>query len=126
MKYQIVADESVDFRIVIQLRQIGLTVYAIVEQQPSIRDEQVLAIANEYEALLITEDKDFGELVFRLQLPHRGILLIRIVDAGQKIESVVRTIAKYHAELLDKFYTPRRPPKMIPECRIKTLLAIVA
>jgi hypothetical protein len=31
MKYQIVADESVDFRIGIQLRQIGLSVYAIVE-----------------------------------------------------------------------------------------------
>jgi hypothetical protein len=39
MKYQIVADESVDFRIVIQLRQSGLTVYAIVEQKPSIKDE---------------------------------------------------------------------------------------
>ena len=32
MNYQIVADESVDFRIVIQLRQIGLTVYAIAER----------------------------------------------------------------------------------------------
>ena len=74
-----------------------------VEERPSIRDEQVLAIANENEVLLLTEDKDFGELVFRLQLPHRGILLIRIADAEQKIESVARTIAKYHAELLDKF-----------------------
>jgi predicted nuclease of predicted toxin-antitoxin system len=103
MKYQIVADESVDSRIVIQLRQIGLSVYAIVEQQPSIKDEEVLSIANENDALLITEDKDFGELVFRLQLPHRGILLIRIANAEEKIESVVRTITKYHAELLNKF-----------------------
>ncbi len=103
MKYQIVADESVDFRIVIQLRQIGLIVYAIAEQQPSIKDESVLAIACENEALLITEDKDFGELVFRLQLPHRGILLIRITEAGQKIASVVRTVSKYHTELLNKF-----------------------
>jgi predicted nuclease of predicted toxin-antitoxin system len=103
MKYQIVADESVDFRIVIQLRQIGLSVYAIVEQQPSITDEEVLAIANENDALLITEDKDFGELVFRLQYPHHGILLIRITDAQEKIESVVRTIAKHYSELLQKF-----------------------
>jgi predicted nuclease of predicted toxin-antitoxin system len=103
MNYQIVADESVDFRIVIQLRQLGLTVYSIAEQQPSIRDDQVLAVANENDALLITEDKDFGELVFRLQLPHRGILLIRIAEADQKIASVVRTIAKYHIELLNKF-----------------------
>jgi predicted nuclease of predicted toxin-antitoxin system len=103
MKYQIVADESVDFRIVVQLRDVGLTVYAISEQQPSIRDEQVLAIAYNNDALLITEDKDFGELVFRLQLPHRGVLLIRIVEAEEKIASVVRTIAKYHTDLLDKF-----------------------
>jgi len=103
MKYQIVADESVDFRIVIQLRRLGLTVYSIAEQQPSLRDEQVLAIANENDALLITEDKDFGELVFRLQLPHRGILLIRIAEAEQKIASVVRTIIKYYTDLLNKF-----------------------
>jgi predicted nuclease of predicted toxin-antitoxin system len=103
MKYQVVADESVDFRIVVQLRQIGMTVYAIVEQRPFVSDEKVLAIANENDALLITEDKDFGELVFRLQLPHRGILLIRIIEPEQKIAAVVGTIAKYHAELLDKF-----------------------
>ena len=103
MKYQIVADESVDFRIVLQLREIGFTVYAIVEQEPSISDEKVLSVANENEALLITEDKDFGELVFRLRLPHRGILLIRIIEAQDKIDSVVRTIVKYYAELLEKF-----------------------
>ena len=62
----------------------------------------MLSIANENNALLITEDKDFGELVFRLQLPHRGILF-RIADAQEKIESVVRTVAKYYTELLNKF-----------------------
>jgi predicted nuclease of predicted toxin-antitoxin system len=103
MRYQIDADESVDFRIVTQLREIGLTVYAIAEQRPSIKDEEVLSIANENDALLITEDKDFGELVFRLQLPHQGILLVRIADVQAKIESVVRTIAKYYPELLNKF-----------------------
>ncbi len=33
-------------------------------------------IATEKDAILITEDKDFGKLVFRLQLPHKGVLLI--------------------------------------------------
>ena len=103
MKYQIVADESVDFRIVSQLRSIGFIVYAIVEQQPSITDESVLAIAFENESLLITEDKDFGELVFRLQLKHRGVLLIRIDEAELKISSVVQAIFKYYTEMLDKF-----------------------
>ena len=103
MKYQIVADESVDFRIVLQLRQLEFNVYSIIEQQPSITDETVLGIACENDALLITEDKDFGELVFRLHLPHHGILLIRIEEGPQKISSVVQAIHNYYAEMVNKF-----------------------
>jgi predicted nuclease of predicted toxin-antitoxin system len=103
MKYQIVADESVDFRIVIQLRKAGMTVYSVSEQQPSIKDEQVLALACDSNALLLTEDKDFGELVFRLQLPHRGILLIRILKPDLKISSVAETVLRHYPEMLNKF-----------------------
>lgn len=102
MNEQIVADESVDFRIVTQLRQAGATVYSIAEQQPSINDETVLSIACEKKALLITEDKDFGELVFRLQLPHYGILLIRS-EEEQKLFRVASTILQNYEELLNKF-----------------------
>ncbi|MCW3109000.1 MAG: hypothetical protein JWQ09_3506 [Segetibacter sp.] len=61
MNYQIVADESVDFRIVIALRAAGLIVYSVAEELPSITDISVLSIAYDKKALLITEDKDFGE-----------------------------------------------------------------
>ncbi len=60
-----VADESVDQPIVTQLRQAGHTVLAIVEMEPSISDETVLEIANQQGMVLLTGDKDFGELVFR-------------------------------------------------------------
>ena len=103
MKYQIIADESVDFRIVVELRKAGLTVYSIAEQQPPIKDENVLAIAFDSKALLLTEDKDFGELVFRLQFPHHGVLLIRIENPEFKILSVIETISRHYAEMLDKF-----------------------
>jgi predicted nuclease of predicted toxin-antitoxin system len=102
MNYQIVADESVDFRIVTQLRQAGVTVYSVAEQQPSINDKSVLTIACEKKALLITEDKDFGELVFRLGLPHQGILLIRI-EEDHKISSATDAILQYYERLLNKF-----------------------
>ncbi len=103
MAYQVVADESVDFRIVIQLREIGISVYAIAEEIPSITDKLVLSIAFERNALLITEDKDFGELVFRLQLPHRGILLIRIPEAHYKIFIVTEAIRQHYREMVNKF-----------------------
>lgn len=92
MNYQIVADESVDFRVVTRLHEIGITVYSIAEETPSITDSHVLSIALENKALLIREDKDFGELVFRLQLPHHGVLLIRIEEAAYKIFSVAPAI----------------------------------
>jgi predicted nuclease of predicted toxin-antitoxin system len=103
MNPQIVADESVDFRIILQLRKIGLNIYSIAESQPSLKDEVVLAIAHGKEALLITEDKDFGELVFRLQLPHRGVLLVKIADAQKKIPSVVEAISEHYTKMLNKF-----------------------
>ncbi len=62
-----------------------------------------MAIAVDKNALLLTEDKDFGELVFRLQLPHYGILLIRIADADHKIFSVETAIKQHYNEMINKF-----------------------
>ena len=64
---------------------------------------RVLSIALENKALLITEDKDFGELVFRLQLPHHSILLIRIEEAEYKIFSVATAFKEHYDELINKF-----------------------
>lgn len=60
-----VADENVDQPIVTKLRVVGHTVLAVVEMFPSISDEAVLDIANEQGMVLLTGDKDFGELVYR-------------------------------------------------------------
>lgn len=84
----IVADESVDFRIVTALRQDGIEVHAIVESSPLIDDTSVLEIANEKQALLITEDKDFGELTFRMRKKHCGIVLLKL--SGLIIEEKIR------------------------------------
>jgi Domain of unknown function (DUF5615) len=60
----LLADESVDRPIVERLRQDGHDVTYVAELSPSISDEQVLQEANTRNALLLTEDKDFGELVY--------------------------------------------------------------
>jgi predicted nuclease of predicted toxin-antitoxin system len=41
-------------------------------------DEIVPSRSREADALLITADKDFGELVFRQRLVHSGVLLLRL------------------------------------------------
>jgi predicted nuclease of predicted toxin-antitoxin system len=102
---KIVADESVDFGIILALRNIGITVISILEVHSGIMDEQVLSIAIENDSLLITEDKDFGELTYRQKYVHKGILLTRVNDLPrmERIEFVVKIIEEYYFELLDNF-----------------------
>lgn len=75
---KIVADESVDFMIVKTLRQNNVDVLSIQQSYQGIDDEVVLEIAVKNQTLLLTEDKDFGELVFRLKREHFGVLLVRL------------------------------------------------
>lgn len=56
-------------------------------------------------SLLITEDKDFGEITYRLKYAHKGILLIRLNDIPRKerIEQSVEVITKYILTLQNSF-----------------------
>ena len=76
---------------------------SVREINPSLSDFDILQIANAEERIIITMDKDFGELVFRLQLPHRGILLIRIEEDQQRISYVAQAITTYYSDMLNKF-----------------------
>ena len=46
--------------------------------QPGITDAEVLNLANNESAILLTSDKDFGELIFRLHRIAAGVVLIRL------------------------------------------------
>jgi predicted nuclease of predicted toxin-antitoxin system len=102
---KLVADESVDFGIINRLRQKGFEVISVLEECSGVTDKDVLKIAVDKKCLLITEDKDFGELTYRLKLMHYGILLIRINDLGRKerIETVSKFIEQYFSDLNENF-----------------------
>ena len=101
----LLADESVDFGIIEALRTNGYEVEAIIEIGPSIDDDEVLEIAIEKDVILLTEDKDFGELTYRLKKPNRGILLIRLsgLTIEKKVEMVLETLDKHMEELKNHF-----------------------
>jgi predicted nuclease of predicted toxin-antitoxin system len=58
---------------------------------PSISDDTILDLSNQQGALLITADKDFGELVYRQRRVAAGVLLVRL--AGLSPEARGRTTA---------------------------------
>jgi predicted nuclease of predicted toxin-antitoxin system len=99
------ADESIDHDIVTALRDDGHVVVAITELSPSVSDDEVLAEANQQSAQLLTADKDFGELVYRLGRAHHGVILIRLAGLSPQAKSdvICRTVAQYAHQLLDAF-----------------------
>lgn len=103
----LLADESVDYRIVTFLRKQAFTVIAIIDNDASISDLEVLQRANDENVLLITEDKDFGELVFRLKLKHRGILLLRFYNLEIQTRNwkLLEALKKHEKELSNNFST---------------------
>jgi len=101
----ILVDESVGQQVVARLRNDGHDVLYVAEMSPGIDDEEVLGAANEHDALLLTADKDFGELVFRLGRVSRGVMLLRLsgIAAEEQVAAVSTAIAQHEAELLDAF-----------------------
>ena len=100
-----VADEGVDSTIVSKLRDEEHRVLYIAEMSPSISDDEVLDRANDLEALLLTEDKDFGELVFRLGRIHGGVILLRLhgLSSELKAKIVAESVQKHGAEMTNTF-----------------------
>ena len=101
----LLADESVDFGLVCKLRENGFVVLSVMEDFPGISDKEVLQIANEKQYLLVTEDKDFGELAYRLKLDHHGIFLIRLsnIPRTDRIQFAYNEFSKHHELLYGKF-----------------------
>ena len=101
----LLADESVDRQIVDRLRQDGNDTVYIAEFSPSVTDDQVLEEANLRKAILLTEDKDFGELVYRLGRVHNGVVLIRLagLPASSKADTVAKVLEEHEMELIGAF-----------------------
>ncbi len=76
---RLLANENFPKDAVAALRRDGHDVLWVAEEFPSAKDEEVLRVAVQQSRVLLTQDKDFGELAFRRRLPAScGIVLFRI------------------------------------------------
>lgn len=73
------ADENFPLPALEALRWAGWDVYSIAERCPGISDDEVMTLCADQQRVLLTFDKDFGEIVFRRGLPAAsGVVLFRI------------------------------------------------
>lgn len=71
------ADESCDFAVVRTLRSERYDVLAVSEARPGVEDQYIIELAKQEGRILLTEDKDFGRLVYLAGAPEVGVILLR-------------------------------------------------
>lgn len=86
-----VVDECLGAAVVRWLDGEGHDVVSVYEATRGALDEDILALAVRDDRIVITADKDFGDLVFRDQYPHRGVILLRLDDETSR--NVIRVLA---------------------------------
>lgn len=77
------------------LIELGHDVLSAVEVAPRASDDELLAMALAEERVLLTEDKDFGELVFVRRLPHPCIIRFTDMPVREKVAAMVDLIERY-------------------------------
>jgi predicted nuclease of predicted toxin-antitoxin system len=105
MSLPFLADESCDFGVVRALRSAGFQVTAVSEVAPGADDNVVIDLANREKSILITEDKDFGQLVYASGHESVGVLLVRYPFPSRKklFKDIVQLVRQSGDELVGAF-----------------------
>jgi predicted nuclease of predicted toxin-antitoxin system len=99
------ADANIEKGIVEYLRTMQYDVKWVPEYNATLSDTQLLRIANKEKRILITNDKDFGELIFLQKKLTTGIILFRIKGqkTSAKIHLIKRIFQYFNEKLLHHF-----------------------
>jgi predicted nuclease of predicted toxin-antitoxin system len=102
-------DESTGPMVAQWLQNQGHEVFSVYNEARGIGDEEIIQKAYDENWILITNDKDFGEKVYRERFQHRGVILLRLKDERSvvKIETLRRLIEQYSENLSDSFVVAR-------------------
>ncbi|MDH5740854.1 MAG: DUF5615 family PIN-like protein [Nitrospira sp.] len=81
------------------LVECGHDVRLVSETDPRASDETVLAMAHEEGCIVITEDKDFGELIAVQRRPHSGIIRFLELSVSEQVTAMQEVLSHYRSEL---------------------------
>ena len=98
-------DECTGPRVSSWLAQQGYEVHCIYGEARGASDDEILKKAYTENWILVTNDKDFGELIYRTRRLHHGIIFLRLTDerSKAKIEAMRLLLEQYADRLSDAF-----------------------
>ena len=77
--FKFLADENIAPRVIEALRKSGFDVVSIYEEKLlGVTDEKLLKLAQKEKRIILTHDKDFGNLIHRPYQTHGGVILLRL------------------------------------------------
>ena len=95
------ADENVSRFVIDRLRANGFDVMFIGEEKSGVQDREVLDTAETEGRILITEDRDFGELVIRQRLGVSGLIMLELDRLSNQAEAeAVAEVVSAHSDKL--------------------------
>ncbi len=102
---KILADENIEREFIEALREADFDIVSVREIYVGIADGEILQVAEKENAVILTYDTDFGELVFRYSLKSRGVILLRLsgLSLTEKIGKTILAIREHEAELENAF-----------------------
>jgi predicted nuclease of predicted toxin-antitoxin system len=100
-----VVDECTGPKVATWLRGKSYDVFSVYDEARGMADDEILAKAYSEQRVLITNDKDFGEKVYREGRPHHGVVLLRLQDerASSKIAALEKLLESFPDQLGDRF-----------------------
>jgi len=98
-------DECTGPNVALWLKSQGFITISIYDEFQGKKDFDILKMAFDKNFVIITNDKDFGEMVFKNNLPHKGIVLLRLSNerSSHKIEVLERLFSENILELPGSF-----------------------
>lgn len=98
-------DECTGPAVAVWLRAHSHEVFDVYSDAPGINDDDVLAKADAGNWILITNDKDFGEKIFRERRTHHGVILLRLGNerAVSKISALQQLLLTHALRVPDRF-----------------------
>lgn len=103
-------DENADIRVATHLNALGHDVATVAgDHRPGLPDPEILVLAERDGRILVTDDRDFGELVFQDGMPHAGVIFFRLgtTRIQVRIDRLNHVLAE-HADQLNLFLTVTR------------------
>jgi predicted nuclease of predicted toxin-antitoxin system len=98
-------DVGVGTRVDKWLKENGHDTMSVRDVDSRAKDRDILQLAVREDRMIITMDKDFGELVFNSGLAHSGVLILRLEDATgeEKVDVVKAILSEFATSIENKF-----------------------